>query len=238
MQSGPGTEAFATTHWSVVLSAGGASAQSREALETLCRAYWRPLHAFVVRKGFDAESAKDLTQDFLASLLARNDLANTHPSRGRFRTFLLSALENFLANEWRKRDTRKRGGHLEFISIHDTHAGPADDPVSDLTPDKIYERRWAMTLMERALDRLRAEAVSAGKTELFDALREFLAEPPAPGDYPTLARKLEMTENALRVAVHRLRQRYRALLRDEIAQTVDNPAAVDEEIRELFAALS
>jgi len=98
MQSGPGTEAFATTHWSVVLSAGGASAQSREALETLCRAYWRPLHAFVVRKGFDAESAKDLTQDFLASLLARNDLANTHPSRGRFRTFLLSALENFLAN--------------------------------------------------------------------------------------------------------------------------------------------
>jgi RNA polymerase sigma-70 factor (ECF subfamily) len=237
----PSAATFATTHWSVVLAAGeSALPQSREALETLCRAYWRPLHAFVLRKGFDAESAEDLTQEFFVSLLARDDLAGTHPSRGRFRTFLLSALENFLANEWRKRATLKRGGSVDFISIHDTdgEGSLACDPATDLTPDKIYERRWAMTLMDRALDRLRAEAAAAGKTELFDALKEFLAEPPGQGDYPPLALKLNLTDSALRVAVHRLRQRYRALLRDEIAQTVEKPAAVDEEIRELFAALS
>jgi len=233
--------AFATTHWSVVLAAGErARPESREALEILCRAYWQPLHAFVLRKGFDAESAKDLTQEFFTSLLTRDDLAGTHPSRGRFRTFLLSALENFLANEWRKRTTLKRGGTVNFISIHDTgsEGNAACDPATDLTPDKLYQRRWAMILMERALDRLRSEAVAAGKTELFEALKEFLAEPPSQGDYPPLALKLNLTESALRVAVHRLRQRYRALLRDEIAQTVEKPSAVDEEIRELFAALS
>jgi RNA polymerase sigma-70 factor (ECF subfamily) len=235
----PSAAAFATTHWSVVLAAGG-HPQSREALETLCRAYWRPLHAFVMRKGFDVETAEDLTQEFFASLLARDDLAATHPNRGRFRTFLLSALDHFLANEWRKRDTLKRGGHLDFISLDDgkPDAGRAVDPATDLTPTKLYERRWAMTLKEQALEHLRVEAATAGKTALFAALREFLTEPPAPGDYPPLARKLDMTENALRVAVHRLRERYRVLLRAEIARTVENPAAVDDEIRELFAALS
>jgi DNA-directed RNA polymerase specialized sigma24 family protein len=231
---------FATTHWSVVLAAGSPADQSHGALETLCRAYWRPLHAAVLRKGFDVESARDLTQEFFASLLARNDLARTHPARGRFRTFLLSALDNFLANEWRKRGTLKRGGNVDFISFNavTTDGEPACDPATELDPARLYERRWALTLIDRALDRLRSEAAAAGKSSLFDALSEFLAEPPAQGDYPPLAARLNLTESALRVAVHRLRQRYRALLREEIAQTVESPAAVDDEIRHLFAALS
>lgn len=235
----PAGQWFATTHWSVVLAAGSLTDHSRAALETLCRAYWRPLYATVVRKGFDAESAQDLTQEFFASLLARNDFAATSPNRGRFRTFLLSALENFLANEWRRRGTLKRGGNVDFVSLHEADVGGAlaCDPAMQLAPEKLYERRWAMTLMESALERLRSEAAAAGKTHLFSALSEFLAEPPAQGDYPPLAEKLNLTESALRVAVHRMRQRYRALLRDEIAQTVESPGAVDDEIRQLFAAL-
>jgi DNA-directed RNA polymerase specialized sigma24 family protein len=231
---------FASTHWSLILAVGSSTASSRAALETLCRGYWRPLYLIVLRKGFDAQSAQDLTQEFFAALLARNDLAAMDPGRGRFRSFLLGALDNFLANEWRKRGTLKRGGNVDFISIHETDSAGrlACDPATELTPEKLYERRWAMTLMERALDRLRAEAAAAGKSDLFDALSEFLAEPPAQGDYPPLAQKLNITESALRVAVHRLRQRYRTLLRDEIAQTVESPAAVDSEIRELFLALS
>ncbi len=235
MELAPGPAFFATTHWSVVLAADSSANESQTALETLCRAYWRPLHAAVLRKGFDHESAKDLTQEFFAALLERNDLARSSPARGRFRTFLLTALENFLANEWRRRATLKRGGAIQFVSIDNDEDC---DPATDLAPDKLYERRWALTLMERALDRLRAEAVAAGKLPLFESLSEFLAEPPAQGQYPPLAAKLNLSESALRVAVHRLRQRYRTLLRQEIAQTVESPAAIDDEVQHLFAALS
>jgi len=231
---------FVTTHWSVVLSAHGDSTRANDALSTLCKAYWYPLYAYVRRQGHAPHDAQDLTQDFFTRLLARQFLAAADPARGRFRSFLLSALKNFLANEWDRRNAQKRGGGQVLISIDDTNAESryAMEPADNTTPEKLFERRWATTLLDRVLARLRDEHAAQGKTELYSALKDCLTFESATAPYAELGQRLNMSEGAIKVAVHRLRARYRELLREEIAQTVSSAAQVEEEIRQLFAALA
>jgi DNA-directed RNA polymerase specialized sigma24 family protein len=236
-----GAESFRTTHWSIVLLAGQSpSPRSAAALEKLCRAYWYPLYAYVRRKGHEREEAQDLTQGFLAHLLEKNYIAHADRNKGKFRSFLLVALNHFLANDWRRAQTTKRGGGQIPISLDDVTAEQrySLEPVSDLTPEKIYERRWALTLLEQALARLQEEMALAGKTRQFDQLRGFLTSEPGENDYEVAAAHLEMTAGAAAVAVHRLRQRYREVVREEIAHTVGSPAEVEDEIRWLFGAVS
>ena len=231
---------FTTTHWSVVLAAGQPDApQAGEALEKLCRTYWYPLYAYVRREGYDPLDAQDLTQGFFARLLARNDLGQVGSQKGKFRSFLLAALRHFLSDQRDRARAAKRGGGAEVLSL-DAQAAEQRyrlEPVDRMDAEKIFERRWAMTLLERALARLRDEAVVAGKAEWFERLRDFVA-----GDSEVSCREaavqLGQTESAVKSAVHRLRQRYRGLVREEIAQTVADPAEIEAEIRYLIAALS
>ena len=216
-----------------------ASLQSAEALERLCRTYWFPLYAYVRRRGYDAEEAKDLTQEFFLRLLQKHYLAHADRSKGRFRSFLLTALNHFLANDWRRAQAAKRGGGQPLISLDDPAAETryALEPLSDLTPEKIYERRWALTLLDRALGRLAAEYEAAGRSPQFERLRGFLATESGETRYAAVAAELGMTADAVGVAVHRLRYRYRELVREEIAHTVASPAEVEDEIRWLFTAV-
>lgn len=232
---------FATTRWSVVMAAGApTSSRSEEALAQLCQAYWYPLYAYVRRQGHSAHDAQDLTQEFFARLLEKNYLAAVNRDKGRFRSFLLAALKHFLANEWDKARALKRGGGQEIIHLdaHDAETRYSLEPKELLSADKIYERRWAMLLLDRVLNRLREEQVAAGKGEQFDLLKTCLLGERSSVPYLELAGQLRMTEGNVKVTVHRLRQRYRELLRAEIAETVASPADVDEELRQLFAALS
>jgi RNA polymerase sigma-70 factor (ECF subfamily) len=229
---------FQTTHWSVVLQAAQRQEGGGAALEKLCQDYWFPLYSYVRRGGRDAEEAKDLTQEFFARLLEKNWLAQADANRGRFRSFLLSALKHFLANEWRKKQAAKRGGGKSVVSLDDTaEALYLAEPASDLTPEKIYERRWALRLFERALGRLREDHQAAGKLAVFEALEPFLSAEAREGDYERVGAALGMSNGAVAGAVHRLRQRYRELVRDEIAQTVTSPAELEDEMRSLLAAL-
>jgi RNA polymerase sigma-70 factor (ECF subfamily) len=233
--------AFVTTHWSVVLTAGRSdTTRARDALARLCQTYWYPLYAYVRRLGNSPPDAQDLTQEFFARLLEKNYLAGADESRGRFRSFLLAALKHFLANEWDKARAQKRGGGQIPISID---LGTAEtscgfEPVDNLTAEKIYERRWALTLLEQVLRRLREEHVRDGKEKLFEQLKATLTEASRTVAYAEIARRLDTTEGAVKVAVHRLRQRYREVLRAEIADTVASPGEVEDELRNLFAALS
>jgi len=232
---------FATTRWSVVMAAGApASPRSSDALAQLCQAYWYPLYAYVRRQGHSAYDAQDLTQEFFTRLLEKNYLATVSREKGRFRSFLLAALKHFLANEWDKARALKRGGGHEIIHLdaHDAETRYSLEPKEVLSADKIYERRWAMLLLDRVLNRLREEQVAAGKGEQFDLLKMCLLGERSSVPYQELAGQLRMTEGNVKVTVHRLRQRYRELLRAEIAETVASPADVDEELRQLFAALS
>lgn len=231
---------FATTHWSVVLRAGEThSPESSAALERLCRNYWFPLFAFIRRKGHREEDARDLTQQFFASLLARKDLRTVRASKGRFRTFLLAAMTHFLSNERDRAHAAKRGGGQVPVSFDEMTPEELRryEPATHLTPDKLFDQRWAMTLLGTALTRLREEMESAGKAQQFQALKTFLTNEPDEGDYATVARRLGGTNQSIAVAVHRLRQRYRALVRAEVAHTVSSPIEVEEEMRHLFAAL-
>jgi RNA polymerase sigma-70 factor (ECF subfamily) len=221
---GPGQ--LATTRWSLVLAAGQRSSpQSAAALRALCETYWYPLYAYVRRRGNDPHDALDLTQAFFARLLEKDDLAAARPERGRFRSFLLASLKHFLANEWDRDRAQKRGGGRSALSID---FGIAEDrygrePCHEETPEKIFERRWALLLLENVLARLHEESVHAGKSWIFDRLKVFLTgEQPAVSS-GQLAAELQMTAGALKVAVHRLRRRYRELLRAEIGQTVADP---------------
>ncbi len=235
-----GAESFRTTHWSVVLLAGQRpSPEAAAALEKLCQAYWYPLYAFVRRKGHEREEAQDLTQEFLVRLLEKNYLAHADRNKGKFRSFLLAALNHFLTNDWRRAQAAKRGGGQALISLDAATAEQqyALEPVSDLTPEKIYERRWALTLLDQALARLQKEMLAAGKAGQFDKLRGFLTSEPGENDYEAAAAQLEMTAGAVAVAVHRLRQRYRELVREVIAHTVGSSAEVEDEIRWLFGAV-
>jgi RNA polymerase sigma factor (sigma-70 family) len=232
---------FFTTHWSVVLQAAeNDSPQATEALENLCQAYWYPLYAYVRRRGVTPHDAQDLTQEFFARLLERSYLRLADRKRGRFRTFLLTSLKHFLINEWNKANCAKRGGGRQVISLdaEKTETRFQAEPADERSPDKAFERRWAMVLLDRVLDQLQAEFDAAQRGQLFSELKPFLTGEESEITYAEIGGRLGMTEGNLKVTVHRLRRRYRELLREEIAKTLADPEAVDEEIRDLFAALS
>ena len=231
------TKRFATTQWKVVLDArDGTESQARLALESLCHAYWFPLYAYVRRRGHDADQARDLTQAFFADLLGRNFLEAIDRSRGRFRSFLLASLENFLSHERDKANALKKGGGQAPISLDgaDAETRYRLEPADPETPELVFERRWGVTVMERTMERLRAEY--AGEPGRFEQLKPCLTGD-NPDRYAEIAAGLGMTEAAVKAAVHRLRQRYGRLLRDEIAETVTSPSEVDEELRHLLGVL-
>ncbi len=230
-----------TTHWSVVLAAGRKdTARAAAALAALCSTYWYPLYSYVRRRGYGPEDAQDLTQEFFARLLEKQWLGQADRERGRFRTFLLSAMSHFLANEWDKASARKRGGGVQVVPIQldaaETRYGR--EPADASTPDQAYERRWAVTLLDRVLARLQQDYAGEGKAKLFENLKPCLLGEGNTQPYAALALKLGLSEGAIKVAVHRFRKRYRQLLRDEIAQTVGTTAEVEEEMHHLFQVLA
>jgi RNA polymerase sigma factor (sigma-70 family) len=232
---------FATTHWTVVVAArDGDDDRARAALAELCRMYWYPLYAFVRRKGHRADEAQDLTQEFFARLLEKDFLAVIDRGKGKFRSFLLAACQHFLANEHDRANAQKRGGGRSHFSLdwQDAENRYAHEPAHALTAEKLFERRWAVTLLDEVLLRLKAEYDQSGKGALFEHLKGFLTQPSETAPYRELAASLDMTEGAVRVAVHRLRRRYRELLEEQIAHTVETPDQVADEIRSLFAALA
>jgi RNA polymerase sigma factor (sigma-70 family) len=234
-----GRAAFATTHWSVVLTAQERSPAADAALEKLCRTYWWPLYGFVRRNGYTPEEAQDLTQGFFALLLERRDFDAVRQEKGRLRSYLLTSLKHFLAKARRRELTLKRGEGRALVPLDELIAREHADlePADNLTADKIYERRWALTLLEQVLTRLESEYRSAGNEKLFDCLKEFLSDEPGRRSQAEVAAELGITENAVKQAFHRLRQRYRQLLRDEIAQTVAVLGDVEDELRHFISVL-
>lgn len=239
--SAPAQQAqFATTHWSLVLQAvDRKSAEARSALGTLCQNYWYPLYAFVRRQGHSTSDAQDLTQAFFARLLEKDELAAVDRSKGRFRTFLLTALGHFLLNEWDKERAVKRGGNLTRwpLNFDAAESRYSLEPSHAQTPEAIFDRDWALALLDRSRSRLNAGHKAALKQEQFDALQVFLTGASDAPTYQAAGERLGMTEGAVKVAVHRLRHRFREILRDEIRNTVATDQEVDEEIQALFVAL-
>jgi RNA polymerase sigma-70 factor (ECF subfamily) len=236
-----GAGRFATTHWSVVLAARDrASPQSREAMSALCSAYWYPLYAYVRRRGHDAEQAQDLTQEFFTRLLEKNYLHVVDRAKGKFRSFLLAACQHFLCNEYDRAKARKRGGGRVLLPLDFEMAEGryVQEPAHSLTAEKLFERRWALTLLNQVLSCLRDEMNRAQKSKLFDALKVFLMGDQKGTPYRQVADDMGMSEGSVKVAVHRLRKRYRELLCEEIERTLHESGQVEEEIRDLFAALS
>jgi DNA-directed RNA polymerase specialized sigma24 family protein len=231
---------FLSTHWSIVLRAGRADdSDARDALAFLCQRYWYPLYVFVRKKGIGPEHAEDVTQGFFARLIEKRVLERAAPSRGRFRVFLLTSLRNFLANDWDQAQAQKRGGGRPHLSL-DVEAGETKlrfEPSHELTPERIFDRAWAVQLLELVFSRLRQEFAAKGKAAEFDTLQSFLAGNHADASYERTAEALGMSFAALRQAVHRLRKRYRAVLRAEVAETVAGEDEIDDEIRGLFQAL-
>jgi RNA polymerase sigma factor (sigma-70 family) len=237
-QRNPG---FDTTHWSLVLAAGHSSSpESTDALTHLCESYWNPLYAYVRRRVGDVHEAQDLTPEFFAQLLENKYLEAADPLRGRFRSFLLTAFKHFVSNQREKARAQKRGGGrkpLRFdFDAEDSAYGL--QPADDLTPEQLYDRRWATALLTHVLDQLRDELSDAGKSSQFERLKPFLVGQAATKTYASVAIELGMTEAAVKMAAYRMRQRYQQLLRSEIAQTVAKPADVDDEIKSLFAVFS
>jgi len=231
---------FSTTHWSLVLRAGGPETlESKDALEQLCRTYWYPLYAYVRRQGQSPENACDLTQEFFARLIEKRFLRLANPERGRFRTFLLSSLKNFLITAWTKARAEKRGGKHTLLSLseQDAEGRYLAEPADNLTPERIYERQWATTLLQAVLERLRESYVAGGKSALFDALSPYVWSEPVQNGYASLALQLALTEGATRVAMHRMRETFRLLLRQEVASTVEFSNEVDNELRYLVQVL-
>lgn len=232
---------FATTHWSVVLAAGDpASSQATKALDMLCRSYWYSIYVFVRRQGHNPQDAEDLTQAFFAQLLRKDFLRGVGPEKGRFRSFLLACLKHFLRDEWKKACAAKRGGQgtQTLLDLGAAEERYQLEAPSDASPESLYERRWALDLLDRVLARQRQEAVALGRDTLFDELQSCLLGERPTETYGQLGTRLGMSETAVKVAVHRLRQRYRELLREEIAHTVTHPEDVDEELRYLYAIMS
>lgn len=234
-------EVFNTTHWSVVLQAGGEfSPEAQGALESLCKAYWYPLYGHVRRLGWGPEDAQDLTQQFFARFLERKYVQLADPERGRFRSFLLTSLKHFLAGEWEKLRAQKRGGGQRAISLDGVD--PEDryrlEPKDELSPDRVYEKRWAGVLLDNVLSQLRAEHERAGRVAEFDQLKNFVWGAGYAGTYVEVAARLGVQENALKVAVHRLRERFREQLRLEVLHTVSSPEEVEAELRHLRSLLS
>jgi RNA polymerase sigma factor (sigma-70 family) len=234
------TADFATTHWSLVLAAGDRhSPQAEEALSALCAAYWYPLYAYVRRHGHSPEQAEDLTQEFFARLLEKDFLRNVDPEKGKFRAYLMACFRHFLANERDRPLAQKRGGGKTHLSLNfpDAEARYNLEPAHELTPEKLYERQWALTLLDQVLNRLRDESVREGHGRLFDTLKIFLTGESPSLSYEQVGRTLGLSVGAVKVAVHRLRRRYRELLREEIGRVVGDPSEIDAEIQALFVAL-
>lgn len=236
-----GPRLFTTTHWSVVLAAGRSNdPRATEALERLCRTYWRPIYLFVRNSGYEEERAKDMTQAFFERLLEKDYLKEADPARGRFRSFLLAALKHFLANEWDRTKTVKRGGRFQFVAL--------DNAIADaelqrsarraLDPEELFERRWAMSLLDHVDRELEAEQVAGGKAPLFSALQVYLTGDKERPSYAVTASQLGMSVEAVRKAVERLRQRYAQLLRQAVAETVRSPEEIEAELRHLRTVLS
>ena len=234
-----GAVAFTTTHWSVVLEAQGESPAAQEALEKLCRIYWRPIYSFVQRQGVAPTEAEDITQGFFASLFERGSLSAVRKEKGRLRSYLLGALKYFLADERRRAMAIKRGKGQRLIPLEELHANERIEmePADPLTAEMIYERRWASTVLERVLSRLKHEYRAAGNAALFDALKQLLPDEPGAPSQAEMAAQLGMTENALRQAFYRFRQHYQSLLREEIAHTVATPGDIEDELRHLIAVI-
>jgi RNA polymerase sigma-70 factor (ECF subfamily) len=232
---------FATTHWSVVRNAAAAnSVESMAALDRLCRQYWRPLYYFVRRRGYQEEDAQDLTQGFFARFLEKQSIAAADRDRGRFRTFLLTSMEHYLANEWDRAHRQKRGGDRRFLSLEEAASAEAGYqllPGDAATPDRLYDRRWAQGLLEVVLRRLRAEFDERHGHGRFEVLKEFLFGDRGDVSYAEAAARLQLSESATKSAIHRLRHRYGELFEEEIAQTVARPEDLDDEVRHLLAAL-
>ncbi len=240
-QSASSDDQFARTRWTVVLSAGRKSSpQSDHALAELCQLYWYPLYSYVRRRGHSREDAEDLVQSFFTLFLQKNYLERVSQERGRFRAFLLACLKHFLANEYDRAGRQKRGGELQQVSLdwQDADSRFHLEPRDDATPDRAFDRAWALALLERVIKRLREECAAEGKLELFEQAKGYLMLGESAIPYARAAQALALDEGALRVAVHRLRKRYRWLLRDEIAQTLVDPAQIAEELRSLQAALT
>jgi DNA-directed RNA polymerase specialized sigma24 family protein len=237
-----GAAAFATTHWSLVMTAQGQAPAAEEALEKLCRIYWRPLYTFALRQGCDSEEARDLTQGFFQLLLARRDLETVRKEKGRLRSYLLVSFKHFLAGEKRREMTIKRGHGQWLIPLEELCATERANSafgglVDSLTADRVYERRWALALIEHVLKRLKKEYRATGNALLFDSLKQLLPDEPEAPSRARVAARLGMTDNALRQAFHRFRHRYQLLLREEIGNTVDDPGEIDDELRHLIAVL-
>jgi len=232
---------MATTHWSVVLAAGDLQRpDAREALSKLCESYWYPVYAYARRHTSSVHVAQDVTQEFFAHLVEKNTVAAADPARGRFRAFLLTALKNFLANEWHKERAQKRGGgramlSLDFPSGELRFGGAA---ATGSTPDKLFDREWTVTLLDDVVARLQAEYAAKGNQQLFQTLKGAIAAGEERIPFAEAARVLGMTENAVHVAAHRLRKRYRELIREEIAHTVSRPDEIDDEIRWMISTLA
>jgi len=236
---GYGGAAFRTTHWSVVLEAQGESPAAQEALEKLCRTYWRPVYSFVRRQGAGTEDAEDLAQGFFALLLERKDLISVRKERGRLRSYLLTSVKNFLADEARRALAAKRGKGQRLIPLDDIREQEClDVERSDrLTADQIYERRWAFTVLEQVMARLRDEYRSAGNLRFFEQMKKMLMDEPGRPSQAQVASEFDMTENAVKQAFYRFRQRYQTLLRAEIAHTVATPADIEDELRYLISVV-
>jgi RNA polymerase sigma factor (sigma-70 family) len=234
-----GRAIFSTTNWSVVLEAQGQSPAAQQALEKLCRTYWRPVYSFIRREGTGHEEAEDLTQAFFALLLQRRNFDDVRKEKGRLRSYLLTSLKHFLVSQHRRAVTARRGKGQQPVPLEELAAiGRADiGPADHLSADRIYERRWALTLMEQVLRRLRDEYVMAGNAELFDLLKQLLPDEPGAPSRAEIALQLGMTDNALRQAFHRFRQRYQLLLREEIGHTVAVSSDVEDELRHLITVL-
>jgi RNA polymerase sigma-70 factor (ECF subfamily) len=239
--------AFATTRWSLILSAAKSESgeqTARDALEELCRTYWRPVFSFICRRGYSTEDAQDLTQDFFVKILERNWLEHADRNRGRFRTLLLTSLQNFLVNAARRTHTRKRGGDVQFVSWDDWMAeAPSQLSISaqaldSMPAERLFDLRWATTVVEQALRRLREECAGKDRLRLFYALSRHLTEERDEVSHANLSAALGVAETAVKKQLHTMRQRYRCLLRDEVAHTVENPADVEDEIRYLCATLA
>jgi RNA polymerase sigma factor (sigma-70 family) len=232
---------FATTRWSVVLAAGAdaSSPGVREALATLCETYWYPLYAFLRSRGYQPEAAQDLTQAFFTRLLEKHAIRHADPARGRFRSFLLASLKNFAANERDREIAGKRGGGVPIVPLEiETAEGRFQmEPPSDETPERVFDRRWALTLLDRVMSRLQAETSRGGKSSQFDRLKTYLTGDQPQLSYAQTASELGMSEGAVKVAVHRLRKRFRDLVREEIAQTVSSPEQIEDELRHLWSSV-
>jgi RNA polymerase sigma-70 factor (ECF subfamily) len=231
--------AFATTRWTLVLESQGESPAAHEALEKLCRIYWRPIHTFVRRQGVTPEEAKDVTQGFFALILERKDFLSVRQEKGRLRSFLLASLKHFMANARRDATAIKRGGGQIAIPLDviEDDSGIEFDRGGTFSADLIYDRRWAFTLLDRVFARVREESRESANPLLLDRLSSLLSDDPGRPSQAEIAHEFGMTENAVKQAFHRLRRRYRQLLREEVAQTVATPAEIEDELRYLVAAL-